>query len=275
MKKQVILFIALTAIICNCMAQPAVSPNGKYYKAEGAAIYYEETGKGKPLLLLHGFGRTLEEWKAFIPELSKTNRVIAIDLPGHGRSAQMDTDSNYLHGKAAARLLAMIDGLKLDSPRIMGFSAGAVITMHIATTRPELAEKIILVAGQLYFSNATRNFISSLGGPDNFINDPKELSALHGPVKGKQIAQQFWNFRQLYGDPSFTPDQLSRIKAKTFIIHGDDDPVAPVSNAFEMHRHIRGSRLWVVPRGEHVEIFSAFNQPEFLKQVTRFLSADH
>ena len=82
-------------------AQEPVAPNGKFVTVKGLKIYYEDTGKGMPLLLMSGFGRTASDWKPYIPEFSKYFRVIAIDLPGHGRSDYMDTTDVYLHKTAA------------------------------------------------------------------------------------------------------------------------------------------------------------------------------
>lgn len=253
------------------LAQLPPSANGKFAKVNGQKIYYEESGSGQPLLLLHGFGRTLEDWKPFVVDLAKSYRVIAIDLPGHGRSDLMDSTETYLHKQAATQVVGFIEELKLDSLSIIGFSSGAFITLYLATMKPELAKKIIVVAGQLYYSEGTRNFISSLGGPDNFVTDPKEYSQLHGTVKGNLVARQFWNFRKLYGDPSFTPDVLASIKAKALIVHGDDDPAAPVENAFIMFRHIPDAHLWILPYAEHIGFFLPENQQEFLRQTQVFL----
>lgn len=248
------------------------SPQGKYLNVNGRNIYYEETGTGKPLLLLHGFGRTHDDWKPYITEFSKTHRVISIDLPGHGRSELMDSTEVYLHKQAANQVIAFIKALKLDSLNVIGFSSGAMITLYLATMQPSLVKKMIVIAGQVYFSDTLRKFISGLGGAENFVMDAKELSQLHGSYKGRLIAQQFWNFRKLYGDPSFTPDILSTISAKTLIIHGDNDPTASVENAFTMYRDIPSAHLWIVPFAEHVGIFSPENQKEFIRQITTFLN---
>jgi pimeloyl-ACP methyl ester carboxylesterase len=266
-------FQLILCVLCHsAFAQLPPSTNGKFVKVNGQNIYYEESGSGQPLLLLHGFGRTLEDWKPFMTDLAKSHRVIAIDLPGHGRSDLMDSTETYLHKQAATQVMGLIGALKLDSLSVIGFSSGAFITLYLATMKPELAKKIIVVAGQLYYSEGTRNFISSLGGPDNFVTDPKEYSQLHGTVKGNLVARQFWNFRKLYGDPSFTPDVLASIKAKTLIVHGDDDPAAPVENAFTMFRHIPDAHLWVLPYAEHIGFFLPENQQEFLRQTKAFLS---
>jgi pimeloyl-ACP methyl ester carboxylesterase len=253
-------------------AQVPVAANGHFVTVKGLKLYYEETGKGMPLLLLHGFGRTASDWQPYTPELSKNNRVIAFDLPGHGRSDYMDTTDVYLHKRAAEYLLGALDALHIDSVNVLGHSSGGFITLYMATLRPELIKRIIVVDGQVYYSKTTRSVITSLGGPEkNPVLRLDTLIKIHGKQKGILIGKQFWNFRKLYGDPSFTPDVLSTITAKAFIIHGDNDPVAPVTNAWEMYQNIPQAHLWIVPNGGHVPQIGARNQEEFIRRVQEFL----
>ena len=80
-RKQVFLFTILCCAtllsVITVDAQEPVASNGKFVTVNGAKIYYEEYGQGEPLILLHGFGRTLADWKPFIPEFSKQYHVIA------------------------------------------------------------------------------------------------------------------------------------------------------------------------------------------------------
>jgi predicted esterase len=115
---------------------------------------------------------------------------------------------------------------------VIGASSGAAITLYIATLKTDLAKKIILISGQPYISSTTRNYITAKGPG---TEDPKRLEYMigtHGKVKGTLLLRQYWNFRKLYGDPAFTQDVLATIKAKTLIIHGDNDRVVPVSSAW-------------------------------------------
>lgn len=254
-------------------AQEATAPNGHFITVKGLKLYYEEAGKGMPLLLLHGFGRTASDWRPYTAELSKNYRVIAVDLPGHGRSDYMDTTNIYLHKRAAEYILAMLDSLHIDSIDVIGHSSGGFITLYMATLKPELLKRIIVIDAQVYYSNTTRKVITSLGEPEkNPILRLDTLIKVHGKQRGTLIAQQFWNFRKLYGDPSFTPDVLSTITAKTLIIHGDDDPIAPVSNAWEMFQNIPQAHLWVVPGGGHVPHIGAGRKEDFIKEVLSFLN---
>ncbi len=251
-------------------AQKPVGPNGKFATINKIKFYYEDTGRGMPLLLLHGFGRTGSDWEPFKFELSKSHRLITMDLPGHGRSDQMDTTDVYLHKKAAEYIIGVLDALRIDSANIMGISSGGFITLYIATIRPALAKKIVIIGGQVYYSETTRNIISSVADPDKNPLNQNQVKA-HGSQKASLLARQFWNFRKLYGDPSFTPDVLATVKARALIIHGDDDEIAPVSNAWEMFQNIRGARLWIVPNGGHVPPVVPGNENDFTRRVLEFL----
>jgi pimeloyl-ACP methyl ester carboxylesterase len=255
-------------------AQEAVAPNGHFVTVKGLKLYYEETGKGMPLVLLHNFGGTASQWEPFIPEFSKYYRVIAVDMPGHGRSDYMDTTDIYLHKKAAEYIIGLLDSLNIDSVYVIGASSGGFVTLYIATLKPELTKKIVVIGGQIYYSIQDRNFITSLGPG---TEDPERLEAAikaHGKEKGTLILKQFWRFRNLYGDPSFTPDILSTITAKTLIIHGDNDEIAPVSNALEMFKSIPKAHLWIVPYGGHLPHLDQLNQGDFVRRTLEFMNSN-
>ena len=227
-----------------------------------------------PLILLHGFQTTASVWKPFVPQLSKYYRVIAIDLPGHGRSDYMDSTDVYLHKRAAEYILGLLDKLQIDSAYVMGISSGGFITLYMATIKPQLTKKIIVIGGQVYYSVKTRDFITSRGpGIENQMQMESNIKR-HGKQKGILIARQFWNFRKLYGNPSFTPDVLSTIKARTLIIHGDNDPIAPAINGWEMYQNIPKANLWIVPNGGHVPNAIPGNQDDFLRRVLEFLRGE-
>ena len=266
--------LILLVINSQALAQTPFAANGKTKSIDNVRIYYEETGSGMPLVLFHGFGRTADDWKENTIELAKEYRVIAIDLPGHGRSDYMDTTNVYLHKNAAAYVIALLDSLQIDSAYFMGVSSGAFVALYVATLRPQLAKKVVALAGQVNYSPTTRKVISSLGGPENHIMSSVSLSGMHGQQKAGIIARQFWHFRLLEGDPSFTPEVLSTIQASTLIIHGDNDPIAPVANAWELYQHIPNAYLWIVPNGGHVPNAIRSNQPDFMRRVTEFLRGD-
>ncbi len=271
--------LAFCFIITHCVfiseinAQVPVTQNGKFATVNGLRLYYEDTGKGMPLILLHGFTGTAAIWKPFIPQFAKSYRVIAIDLPGHGRSDYMDTTEVYLHKRAAEYILGLLNQLDIDSANVMGISSGGFITLYMTTMKPELTKKIVVIGGQVYYSEKNRQFIKSI---ESEIKNEwiKNINESHGKEKSALLIKQFWNFRKLYGDPSFTPDVLATIKARALIIHGDNDPIAPLTNALEMFQNIPKANLWVVPNGGHIPIMSALNQDDFTRRALEFLKED-
>ena len=254
------------------LAQEPVSPNGKFANINGAKIYFEEYGQGEPLILLHGFARTSSDWQSFIPEFSKHFRVIVWDMRGHGRSTNPDTSIIFRHAVAAQDLLTFMDTLKLKKAKVIGHSSGGIIILYAATMQPERFDAIVPMSAQMYYSLQTREFIEKNAKPDSSY-EFNEGEKLHGKLKGMLIARQFYNFHKLKGDPSITPDQLATIKARTLIIHGDNDFV-PVSQAWEMFQNILNAHLYIIPNGWHLPQLGPLNGADFLRRTLEFLKGD-
>jgi pimeloyl-ACP methyl ester carboxylesterase len=266
------LFVCLFFVLTEVQAQESVSPNGKFATINGLKIYYEESGNGMPIILLHHFFATASQWKTYIPELAKQYRVIAVDLPGHGRSDYMDTTEVFLHKKATEYIIGLIDFLKLDSVNLMGASSGGSITLHLATLKPDLVRRAVVIGGHIYYPKQQREIVSKTSQ-----NPDADQISRHGKEKATLLRKQFIYFSQLYGDPAFTPDILSNIRAKTLIIHGDNDELAPISNAWGMYQNISGSYLWIVPDGGHFcfpPYLDPKNESDFIKRTMEFLNGD-
>jgi pimeloyl-ACP methyl ester carboxylesterase len=88
------------------------------------------------------------------------------------------------------------------------------------------------------------------------------------------LARAFWQNLKLYGDPSFTPDILSTIKANWLVIQGDNDEAVPLQNAVDMYQYIPNSRLWIIPNGKHLPHINgdADTQSDFLRISLEFLN---
>ncbi|MEJ1239246.1 alpha/beta hydrolase [Chryseolinea sp. T2] len=254
------------------VAQEPVSPKGKFANINGAKIYYEEHGQGEPLILLHGFGRTASDWQAFIPEFSKHYRVIVWDMRGHGRSTNPDTSVVFRHAVAAKDLLGLIDNLKLGKVKAIGHSSGGILLLYAASMQPERFEAIVPMSAQTYFSAEAREFIEKNAKPEAYFqfNDGEKL---HGKVKGMFIARQFYYFHQLQGDPAITPDQLGLIKARTLVIHGDNDFI-PVSQAWEIFQNVPKANLYIVPNGWHMPHLGPLNGADFTRRSLEFFKGE-
>ena len=135
--------ITLILFCSSALAQkpiPYGSNNGRYINIRNTNIYYEEYGKGVPLLLLHGGMGSIADYALCIPGLSKHFHVIAPDDPGMAKSGMYDTISYEI---SADYYADMIDKMKLDSAYVIGWSDGGNAALILAAKRPGKIKKVI------------------------------------------------------------------------------------------------------------------------------------
>ncbi len=105
---------------------------------------YTRTGHGPPLLLLHGFTGSAEEWAGLIPALAPLRQVIAVDLPGHGRAPAPADPACYTMERTVADLLALLDHLGHAACEVLGYSMGGRVALHLAAAAPGRVRALIL-----------------------------------------------------------------------------------------------------------------------------------
>lgn len=249
-------------------AQLAMRDQGRIADLGDVKIYYEEYGQGEPLFLLHGFLNTAENWRGYIDEYAKKYRVIVWDMRGHGRSTNVDNQQDFKHEQSAMDLLELMKALKIDKAKAIGHSSGGITILYASSIAPDKFEAIIPVASQNYFSEAVRKWIKS-GIWEQYF-DQAELDSLHGRKKSEILKRQFYGFAVLQGDPALSNERLGKIKARTLVVHGDNDFV-PVSQAWEIYKSINGARLWISPNAGHMPQYGPGNDIDFIKRTIDFL----
>jgi len=267
--KQFTILILVFIVSLSTYAQVKANPNGKFFDYNGTKIYYEDTGTGEPLLLLHNFFNTADSWKPYVEVYSKQFRTIAVDMMGHGRSDIYNKDDfDFNHGDYAKMIIALLDSLKLDKVNAIGGSSGGTTLHYLNVMQPDRFISVITVGGHIYYSKQAREFIAKAG-----IKTFMEWAEYHGPEKQDYLAKSFWQDRvPSDGDPYFTPDKLNTIKAKWLVVLGDNDFAIPLQLGIEMHQGILNSRLWIVPNGGHLPYLNPDIQPEFLRVSLEFLN---
>jgi len=165
-----------------------------YCLFRGAKIFFNDTGRGRAIVFIHGFLGSKEIWKDLADELAKKYRVICIDLPGHGKSSNI----GYIHSMElmAKAVKAVLNHLKLKKYILIGHSMGGYVSLAFAELYPDNLKGICLFhstsfadseekksdrrrAISLVKSNArvyTKNTISNLFAPSNQINLKNELN---------------------------------------------------------------------------------------------------
>lgn len=220
-----------------------------YSDVNGLKMYYEVHGQGKPLVLIHGGGSSIETtFGRVISQLAKNHQVIAVDLQAHGRTSDRNTDLTF--EQDADDVVTLLKNLKIDNADFFGFSNGGTTALQIAIRHPEITGKLILGSALSKRNGVPAQFWDFMKQA-SLANMPEQLKEAYKEVasdpNGLQImhdrdAKRMVNFKDI-------PDEKIRsIKAPTLIIIGDKDVITP-EHAIEMHRSIANSRLAIIPGG--------------------------
>jgi pimeloyl-ACP methyl ester carboxylesterase len=221
----------------------------------GLQLFYRDHGSGTPLLLLHGFTGTGDDWRHVFAAPLDGYRVIAPDLRGHGRST--NPSGTFRFADVARDIFALLDRLRLDRVHAIGMSAGANTLLHMATQQPSRIETMIHVSGTPRFPEPARTIMRSMTEAGRSEAEWTEMRGRH--VHGDDQIRALWRHAREFADDrqdmNFDAASLSAITARVLVVHGDRDPLYPVELAVELYRAIPASALWVVPSGGHGPIF--------------------
>ena len=239
----------------------------------GGRLFYRDSGEGQPLLLLHGFTGSGDDWKHVFAEPLSGYRVIAPDLPGHGRST--NPGGLFKFADVARDMFALLDRLGIDRVAAIGVSAGANALLHMATQQPARLGAMIHVSGTPRFPDQARAIMRAMTEEGRSSAEWTEMRGRHH--QGDQQIRALWRHVREFADDredmNFDAATLALITARTLIVHGDRDPLYPVELAVELFRAIPNAALDVVPYGGHGPIFGE-QAPPFVRTATSFLTAN-
>ena len=246
----------------------APSP-GRTETLNGVRIYFEIHGTGEPLLLLHGFSGSGQDWLPTAAGWGPNFQLILPDLRGHGRSSILS--ESFRHQDAATDMFALFDHLEIGACKAVGVSGGGNVLLHLATRQPERIKAMVLVSATPYFPPQARPIMSQY--PDSLPEEQREFLRRHhsgGEPQVRAILESTRSLATSYDDMNFTPPYLSTIRARTLIVQGDRDPLYPVELSVEMAKAIPQSQLWILPNAGHGPVFGE-KWPEFQKTAAAFL----
>jgi pimeloyl-ACP methyl ester carboxylesterase len=158
-------------------------------------IHYLTAGEGEPLVLLHQTPLSLDEYRDMIPFLAKSNKVIAMDSPGYGKSYR--PKRKYEIKDYAQCVMIFLDSLGVKKANVVGSHTGAAIAVEASVTDPEHFEKIILSGCPIYKE----------GEPQRRLKDPK-FQPMEIRADGSHLTQ-IWQIRREW-DPNGQPENWNR-----------------------------------------------------------------
>ena len=254
-----------------------------YAPVNGLKMYYEVHGSGDPVVLLHGSFMTItNNWAGWIDELSKTRKVIAIEMQGHGRTADIKRDFGY--ESLADDVAALLDHLKIPSADLIGYSMGGAVAMQCAIRHPEKVRKVVIISSAFRRDGWVKEKNDAV--PKLTAEAFKSSSIEAEYKKLSPTPNEFPDFVKhlvaMAPKPyDFGADKLKATKAPMFFIHGDADGVRldHISEMFSLKGGgISGdlgkrstSRLAVLPDTTHVTLMNRMST--IVPMVNDFLDA--
>jgi len=237
----------------------------------GIDLHWEEVGEGEPLLFLHGGMGRGADWRHIFAAPPAGYRIVAPDLRGHGATA--NPSGQFTFRQCAADVLALMKHLGVPRVKAIGVSGGGIALLHMATSEPSAIASMIVVSAPPYFPAEARAIMRQLSEAAMSEAEMARLRTvhIHGEPQIRQLFAMVHTFADTYDDVNFTPPYLATITADTLIVFGDRDFLYPVSLAFELHRAIPRSHLWIVPNGAHGPVFGD-SAPVFAAAAMAFLA---
>jgi pimeloyl-ACP methyl ester carboxylesterase len=276
-----------TALILTLLLSSFVSaqkPTTGYAPVNGLKMYYEIHGSGEPVVLLHGaFMAITDDWRVWISELSKTRKVIAVEMQGHGRTADINRDITYEN--LSDDVAALLDHLKIPNADIVGYSLGGGVAMQCKIRHPEKVRKVVSISAPIRRDGWVKeandfwpNFSLEMMKGTPAETEREKLN----PVPGSFPAF-FSHIKAAAMRPyDFGAEKLKATKAPIFFIHGDADGVR-IDHIAEMYRlkgggNIHGdmqprveSRLAILPDQTHVTLMNRMTT--IVPMINDFLDA--
>ncbi|MBU2926924.1 alpha/beta fold hydrolase [Winogradskyella psychrotolerans] len=246
---------------------------------------YEDHGKGKVLLLLHGLGSTKKDWDAQVPFFLKTHRVIAVDLRGHGASTKpQDAYSVALMTEDVKQLL---DQLHIKKVTIVGFSMGGAVAFEMAAKHPEYLENLVIVNSGPDFNDMGKIGEDLLNNRTKYLETKgivalaKEISFNMFPEDHQVALRHEFEARCKTNDynayyKSFVTlmdwglgDRIKDIKTRTLVV-GSDMDYTPVSFKADYVKRMQNASLVVIKNSRHGVVI---DQPDaFNLELQKFLN---
>lgn len=258
----------LTAFEAHGAAALPVAQDQGLVEHDGARIWYAAYGSGPPVILLHGGLGSSENWGHQVaPLVDGGYRAVLIDSRGHGRSTRDARPLTY--ERMASDVLAVMDALRLERARVVGWSDGATTALILARQHPERVARVFFFAGNMDPSGVReisepgpvlrRMFRRHARDYERLSATPGEFTAFAGAVDLMMRTQ-----------PNYTARDLAEVRVPVTIVQSaHDEFILPVHSA-DLSRNIPGATLVVLPDVSH---FAPLQRPQqFNRALLAFLA---
>ena len=260
-------FAALMTISLASPAMAQTEPAAGTVEVNGMQMYYETSGEGEPLIVLHGAYMNIPTMGEIVPRLARTQKVYALEFQGHGRTTDMDRPITYPN--LASDVAGFMDALGIEKADIFGYSMGAAAGLRLAIDHPEKVDQLVAASVAYDVSGWQPAFVDFIPqmSPEMFVGTPME-------DEWKKLAPNPDGFRALVEklialekEPMAWGGEVEALDTPVLIIAGDADVTTLEHNVAlfrllgggvmgDMGQPLPASRLAVLPATSHTAVIN-------------------
>jgi pimeloyl-ACP methyl ester carboxylesterase len=199
-----------------------------YAPVNGLQMYYEIHGNGEPLVLLHGAFGAIDLWGPILTTLAEHHQVIAIELQGHGHTADI-IDRPLSYEQMADDVAALMAHLGIAQADVVGYSMGGTTGLQLAIRHPELVRKLVTVSPNYRSDGYYPELLAGLSMMtlETFVGTPEEAAYLRHAPHPEDFPVLVEKLKDLPRDFAFPDEDVASITAPTLVVLGDSDVVRP------------------------------------------------
>jgi pimeloyl-ACP methyl ester carboxylesterase len=240
---------------------------GNRVKVNGMQMYYEVSGAGDPVIVLHGAYMNIPTMGAIIPKLAQSHRVYAVELQGHGRTTDIDRPITYQ--KLADDVAAFMDAVSLPRAHVFGYSMGAITGLQLAIRHPEKVNKLILASGAYDARGRQPEFIAMVPQMtvDMFLTTPFAAEYKKIAPNPNGFPELVRKVIQLQKEPMAWEEDVKKVKTPVLVIAGDADGFTLEHEVSlfrllgggamgDMGKPLPASRLAILPATSHTSVIT-------------------
>jgi pimeloyl-ACP methyl ester carboxylesterase len=265
-------FSAASSAVASSQTAVEAPATGSRVAINGMQLYYEVSGHGDPLIVLHGAYMNIPSMGAIIPKLAKTHKVYALELQGHGRTTDIDRPITY--PAMADDVAAFMDAVGLQKADVFGYSMGSIVGLELAIRHPAKVSKLA-AASVAYDVEGWQPEFKAIIPKMNvqmMVNSPFEKDYRKLAPNPNGFAELARKLIALEKEPMAWAKDVRALKLPVLIITSDYD-VATLEHSVAMFRLLGGAgmgdmgkplptaRLAVLPATSHTAVIT---QPDLL-----------
>jgi pimeloyl-ACP methyl ester carboxylesterase len=257
------------------------APQTGYASVNGLNMYYEIHGSGGvPVVLLHGAYMATGAMQPLLSELATSRQVFAVDLQGHGRTADINRPLQY--EQMADDVAALMEHVGINHADIVGYSMGGGVGLQLAIRHPERVRKLVAMSAGYRLDGMYPEVIAGIAEitPEVFYGTPwyEENYAVVAP-RPEDFPVLVEKLKRLDAEEFDWSQEIEGIAAPTLLVYGDADVLRP-EHMVELFRLLGGgvpgdltglpkARLAVLPGTTHVTVMNRIDW--LLPMITEFL----